>query len=154
MYLRKTANSTFKQQHRLCNSAGWKHIRAGAVQSHLRLALCYANMAPNLASCFSPPKSYACTRAPPSLFRPYAYVILLEKHNFIKLGEKPNCLKIGSGRAPAPRSVCEAFRGFRQLRVFPQAIANQVIPSAPFRKITAVFAATVRTVTPAHAPLH
>lgn len=91
-------------------------------------------MAPNLALCSSPPKSYACTRAPPSLSRPYTRVILLEKHNFIKLGEKPNCLKIGTGRAPAPRSVCEAFRGFRQLRVFPQAIANQSFPLLPSEK--------------------
>lgn len=68
---------------------------------------------------------------PSNLSRLYACVILLEKRNFIKLREKPNCLKIGSGRAPAPRSVGEAFRGFRQLRVFPQAIPNQYFPLLP-----------------------
>lgn len=91
----------------------------------------HGNMAPNLIFYFSPEKSYACTRAPRSLSWPYACVILLEKHNFIKLGEKPNCLKIGFGRAPAPRSVCEAFRDFRQLRVLPQAISNQYFPLLP-----------------------
>lgn len=89
------------------------------------------NTAPNLVLYFSPQKSYACPHAPPSLSRPYACVILLEKCNFIKLGEKPNCLKIGSSRAPAPRSLCKAFRGFRQLRVFLQAITNQYFPLLP-----------------------
>jgi len=91
----------------------------------------HGNMAPYLVFYFSPQKSYACTRAPPSLSRPYARVILLEKRSCIKLGEKPNCLKIGSGRAPAPGSVCEAFRGLKQLRVFPRAITNQCFPPLP-----------------------
>lgn len=65
------------------------------------------------------------------LFMPYACVTLPGKHHFVKLGEKSNCLKIGFGRAPAPRSVCEAFRGFRQIRVLPQAISNQYFPPLP-----------------------
>lgn len=91
----------------------------------------HGNKAPNLGLYFYPQKSYAGTCTPHSLSRPYACVILLEKHNFIKLGEKPNSLKIGSGKAPAPRWVCEAFRGFMQLRVFPQAITNQYFPLLP-----------------------
>lgn len=133
MYSRKTADSTFKWQHRLCNSAGWKRTGAGAVQSHWRSALCYANMEIWHQTQFYifPLKSHMLVHVLPLLSRPYAGVILLEKDNFIKLGEKPNCLKIGSGSVPAPRSACEAFRVFRQLRVFPQAITRQYFPLLP-----------------------
>lgn len=109
------------QPRRMETHQGWS-CSASLKISSLRCR--HENVAPNFILCFSPQKSYASPRAPLSLPRLYTRVILPEKRNFIKLGEKRNCLKIGFGRAPAPRSVCEAFRGFRKLRVLPQVISN------------------------------